>query len=86
MTPQPRQDRCRSCGAPVLWVRMAGTGRWMPLDQDPDPRGTVYLAGGKGRTLAPGATPATGGPTYRSHFASCPDADHHRRMEASDRG
>lgn len=66
---------CRSCGAPVRWVRMSG-GRAIPLDPQPNAAGNVTLdADGVayiGRNTQPGAR-------YVMHFATCPDAADWRR-------
>ena len=46
---------CRSCGRPVLWARL-NTGRWTPLDPDPDGRGQlVLLDGARCQPVEPGA-------------------------------
>jgi hypothetical protein len=57
----------------------------MPLDREPydgdDPRGLFVIRTGGGKVLAlavpPDAFPDE--PHYRSHFATCPNADKHRR-------
>jgi hypothetical protein len=78
-------SRCRSCQAPILWARTERT-KAMPVDAEPytgdDPRGLFVLRRPNG--MAPlaiavpfGAFP--GEPLYRSHFATCPHADEHRR-------
>jgi hypothetical protein len=77
--------RCKSCGAELLWT-LTERGRKMPLDVDPytgdDPRGLFVLR--RQTELAPTAVAVPldafpGEPVYRSHFASCPNADRHRR-------
>lgn len=67
--------QCATCGAPVLWVRMA-SGRWSPLDPEPVDGGNVELLDG-GRVRVVHAEPGVA--RYRSHFASCPHAELHRR-------
>lgn len=72
---------CRSCGGEIRWAKTAH-GRNMPLDADPAPddvhAGFVLRDGGKlalsvTRDMTPGET------LYLSHFATCPNADQHRR-------
>lgn len=75
------QGTCRSCGAPILWVRMAKSGKANPLDPIPHPTGNVvlddggrahYLKRGQERFIAPSER-------YVSHFSTCPNARQHRR-------
>lgn len=76
--------RCRSCQAPVRWVRMQTSGRSMPLDPDPHPDGNVAINDeGQGVSVKPRYAAVTGEPVYRSHFASCPDAGAHRKDRAA---
>ena len=75
---------CRSsrCGAPVLFVPSAATGRTMCLDADPSPTGNVWLShgpDGKAVVLGKDALRALrAGPEARllhtDHHATCPDA------------
>lgn len=73
---------CKSCGAAIRWVTMP-SGKRMPLDAAPHPDGhiaihsdglraavlsTIELAEYRGRV-----------DLYRSHFATCPQADRHRK-------
>lgn len=81
---------CRSCQAPILWTETAN-GERMPVDEKPnqlhgnvlleftdDSPAPKLLAGVLTRGQAAGAR-AEQKRLYRSHFASCPDADRHRR-------
>ena len=64
-------QKCRSCGAPILWVRTT-TGKAMPVDAKPEKR----------IVLDPADTGQPTGrvvDTYVSHFATCPHAAKHRR-------
>jgi hypothetical protein len=84
---------CRTCHAPIVWAISATTGRLIPIDRDPDPRGNVYLSNGAGVPLPNGvrATPyATvvaaadrpdAGELHLAHFVTCPDAAQHRRRD-----
>lgn len=82
--------RCGSCGAAILWATMS-TGSLMPVDyppleREPQPRDVMRNPHtGTGavvkkdalefarRALAAGAT------LHTSHFATCANADRHRR-------
>jgi hypothetical protein len=71
-------DTCRSCGAPILFA-LTATGRPMPIDRDAVlVDGNVVLGtDDSGRPTA--RIVAAGEGTHRSHFATCPKADEHRR-------
>ncbi len=55
--------QCRSCGAEIEWLRTK-EGKNTPVDAKP-----VFIETRNG-------DPIEG---YRSHFATCPNADQHRR-------
>lgn len=59
---------CRACGAAVLFVPTAATGKLMPLDKLPEKR-VVIGDDGKARVVD----------TFLVHYASCPNADQFRR-------
>lgn len=79
---------CRSCKAPVRWLRIIGGSR-MPVDHDPDAaRGNIVRVGYDldgnelGRVLSETEASdgrADGQELYLSHFATCPDAPSWRR-------
>jgi hypothetical protein len=81
-----RPQKCRSCGAPILWAETI-TGRRMPLDYEPSDKGNIIL--GLRRERPPLALVqveitrarllSAGELLYTSHFASCPQASTHRR-------
>ena len=84
-------SECRTCLRPVVWV-VTQAGKRMPLDPD-----AWHILPGPGTDL--GVTP--GGHVIRgtrleqagegtrevraSHFATCPNADAHRRIQAAQR-
>lgn len=90
---------CRSCDAPIVWVRTEATApkggkpgkssRAMPLDADPDnpskalvvEDGNIIFTGQRdGSSGAWIVRYVSKGPKhYRSHFASCPNRDSHRK-------
>lgn len=84
---------CRSCNAPILWATVWSTGAKIPLDQawiaDDDATDSDFLLV-KSREGPPLAVQRGAGitghkiglgraATYRTHFATCPSADEHRR-------
>lgn len=71
MTEDSRTVACSSCGAPMIWTDTEG-GRRMPVDAKPT-KGIVLGFGGR-------ATPsAKVVDVYTSHFATCPNANAHRK-------
>jgi hypothetical protein len=95
--PHLARQPCRSCHAPMLWVAMP-SGKRNPLDEQPDRLGNVLLvehtndAGEAWRLGVVLHNPdlldelrELGVPLYRSHFATCPDSDEHRREERRER-
>lgn len=72
---------CKSCGAPVLWVKLT-TGTSMPLDARPADNGNVLRDKSRAKVLGPEESEklrAAGIGLYLSHFATCPNARQHRR-------
>lgn len=72
---------CRTCGADIIWAETE-SGKRMPLDRAPViPKGLFVLTARPGQeaplasSVASSQTPAL----YQSHFATCPQADEHRR-------
>lgn len=65
---------CKSCDAPIIWVQTA-SGKLMPLDAKPERRFVLGAAAGHGD----GTRTAQSAETYTSHFATCPQADQHRK-------
>jgi hypothetical protein len=65
----------------LLWVKTA-TGRKMPLDAKPDPKGNLVVIDGVAHHVHEnGAAFPDTAERYRSHFATCPNAAQHRRRE-----
>jgi hypothetical protein len=69
-----------------MWATTTN-GRRIPLDVAPVPDGNIVLTyPSPGTALAIVVDPAQqiigDGPRYRSHFATCPNADQHRKERA----
>lgn len=81
-----RRATCRSCQAPIVWCSTARK-KAMPVDAEPFTGdrfapGLVTITEDETGPLALPATPferAGGEALYTSHFATCPQADQHRR-------
>jgi hypothetical protein len=65
---------CRSCRAPIAWVKTA-RGKNMPIDLEPTGLGTWLLEWEGEVATAHKAVQSYAGPKYTSHFSTCPDAD-----------
>lgn len=93
-TPDPDVSPCRSCGRSIRWVTTLD-GKAMPLDPVPDHDHDGTIVPVYVDDATPGAprvvraqvlthrqallARASGRPVWRSHFATCPHADTHRR-------
>jgi len=83
---QPIPSECNTCGAPMYWARTRD-GKAIPIDVKPTPKGNILLTYNQSRddlnakVYAPNNTHniPPGRNRYTSHFATCPDADKHRR-------
>lgn len=76
---------CKSCGAPIIWIK-SPAGQWLPLDEGLIPykqndAGHDSLVNDWGVVIRCDLQ-FEGEPTglaRRSHFATCPYADKHRK-------
>ena len=68
---------CRTCEAPIVWVESQSTGKPMPMDLAPDPKGGFVIIGGKARK-ATADDDRLARERFTSHFATCPDANQWR--------
>ena len=68
---------CRSCEAPVIWAETP-SGKHMPLDERPTPKGNLVYVGGIARAVTD-EDRRLARPLYTSHFATCPDVAAFRR-------
>jgi hypothetical protein len=71
--------KCRSCGAPIIWAKTKND-KTIPLDATPTADGNLLLVDGVAR--APEVTDDVPFLQYKSHFATCPDAESFRRKKA----
>jgi len=68
-------SQCKSCNAELVWG-ITAKGHRMPFDAKSDPKGEWVLDDeGQCRKV----DLFEDGVRYTSHFATCPDADQHRR-------
>lgn len=80
ITAQPgRVTRCRTCAAPIYWCATK-RGKLTPLDAEPVPDGEWQIERSPEglRAVKAGLLP---GPRYRVHWATCPQANEHRRAQ-----
>lgn len=73
-------SRCRSCNAEIIWA-VTAAGKRMPLDEASNAEGNVLLhENGTCIVLAAGDDREwEDSSRHTSHFATCPNADQHRR-------
>ena len=76
---------CKSCGAPLVWIETPA-GKYMPCDEGLMPfkrddcgRETVVLQSGEVIRCQLRFIGAPDGMARRPHWATCPQADKHRR-------
>lgn len=82
--------RCGSCKADIVWAITVATGKRIPLDAQPSEDGNVAVhrdqVNGEliARVLKDGEQ--TGPWEHRgvSHFATCPNADQHRKRKKTE--
>lgn len=79
---------CRSCGSQIIWVKTK-SGKNMPCNTSV----VSYMKGGPDKIVTPNGDVISGtvihpepgqdfdGCGYISHFATCPNADRHRRRK-----
>lgn len=80
-------SKCKSCGAEIIWIKMKGTGKAMPVDAKKITYSENLHPGAKALTLVTehGTIVRTqfdpGGDKvgYTSHFATCPNAEQFRK-------
>lgn len=67
---------CRSCGRQIYMLRNEKTGRFMPIESQPDEEGniTIDVPARTFRILKGRENVEFDGPRYVSHFATCRQA------------
>lgn len=71
--------KCSSCGKTVVWAKTR-LGRNMPLDQVPPSEGNIRITNGIVVIGKRGDGP------FLSHFATCPQAEQHRKNGHNPKG
>lgn len=82
-------SRCKSCGREIVWIKMS-SGKAMPCDaapisysenMHPNAKGNniLTLVTEKGTIVRTVFDPSGDKVGYTSHFATCPNANQHRR-------
>ena len=77
MSTNANHGRCKSCGAPIVWVKTV-KGHNMPLDPTPVAGGNIQILD-NGRAQIVSTHPDV--IRSVSHFATCPEAGAHRRKK-----
>lgn len=75
--------KCKTCGAKINWLRLK-SGKWNPVDPGrvpykPDEHGNLTLITMDGEVVRGHLDIMSDQYGYTSHFATCPQADAHRR-------
>lgn len=77
-------DKCKTCGAEILWLKHHETMKSNPIDAKPNVNGNLAISREKGlyRTATGNEIDMAkndGKNLYISHFATCRQADQHRK-------
>jgi hypothetical protein len=81
---------CARCAAPMFWARAAESGKAIPIDYEPEPKGNLVVAAVGADLNRLGTTAYWVGPyseeeddgfdiRFVSHFVTCPMADEFRK-------
>jgi len=68
-----RVDKCRSCGAPVYWLKNDRTRQWAPIDVEVNPKGNVIIENGLYVVVSHPRVVADS-ERHMNHFVTCPSA------------
>jgi len=69
-----RVDKCRSCGAPVYWLRNDRTRKWAPIEVAVNPKGNIIIENGQ-YVVVNHPRVVRDGERHLNHFVTCPSAD-----------
>lgn len=81
-------SKCKSCGAEIIWIKMKGTGKAMPVDAKkitysenlhPGAKDALTLVTENGTIVRTQFDPGGDKVGYTSHFATCPNAAQFRK-------
>jgi len=78
--------RCKKCNARIIWATNPKTGKRAPYDATPGGVGHLLIRDDDGTTFTGNTPPrelTMGDKSYVwvNHFATCPNADQHRRKK-----
>ncbi len=87
---------CSSCGARIFWAVTAMNGKSMPVNAEPDTDGNLdiqpaadprdppiaHILEKHGRHRIPAGMQPRGFVRHMAHWATCPNADLHRKPKA----
>lgn len=81
-------SRCKSCGKEIIWIKLA-SGKWNPCDKGripykADENGKHILVTEQGDVVRCNVDITSFDYGYTSHFATCPNANAHRKGGGSD--
>lgn len=65
-------DKCKSCGSSITWATTKA-GKPIPLNIGSTDAGNIHIEDGAAHVVPPGQG------EWMSHFATCPNADEHRK-------
>lgn len=79
-------SQCRSCDASIVWAVHTATGSLAPIDKEPTEGGNIILTTDEMGVIryhifTKLEAETHTDPAHRSHFATCPDATSHRRVQ-----
>lgn len=73
------EQRCSSCHARILWATTEKSNKPIPLDPEPKVGGNIEIVGVSIARFVRTTEPVGDRLLYVSHFATCPNAAHHRK-------
>lgn len=65
--------KCKSCGARIRWIKLKDSGNWIPCDTATSVVQVITRMVSEGEVFGTMCT------LYTSHFATCPNAEKHRK-------
>lgn len=76
-------SKCKTCGKDIIWIKLK-SGKWNPVDTGrvpfvPDEGGKLTLVTLDGEVVRGKLDIMSDQYGYTSHFATCPQANDHRR-------